>query len=56
MPADTSSNTCDKDSKNCEQVIVPSRILASENSADIRIVRPMPGGGEVEVRVVIAPK
>jgi hypothetical protein len=55
LPEDMAKSTCDKTPKSCEQVIVPSRVLASEKSADIRVIRPFPGG-EVEVRVVLQAK
>jgi len=56
VPGDHAENTCKKISNDCQQVIVPSRVVQSEQSADIRIVRPLPDGGEVEVRVVLAAK
>ena len=56
MPEDMAENTCRKDESHCQQVIVPSRVLPSDKSADIRIVRSFEGGGRVEVRVVLAPK
>ncbi len=55
MPADLAQNSCDK-SKSCQQVIVPSRVVADEKSADIRVLRPLADGGEVEVRVVLKAK
>jgi len=55
-PSDMAENTCTKSPTSCQQVIVPSRIVTDEKSADIRIVRAIPGGGEVEVRVVLKPK
>jgi hypothetical protein len=56
MPEDLAENTCRKDASHCQQVIVPSRVSPNEKSADIRIIRPFEGGGQVEVRVVLVPK
>lgn len=53
-PEDFASNTCKKDPQNCEQIIVPSRHVASEASADIRVTRKTPDG-TVEVVVIFAP-
>ncbi len=54
MPEDFARTTCQKDPNNCEQVVVPSRHVASESSADIRVVRKTPVG-TVEVVVILAP-
>jgi hypothetical protein len=54
MPEDMAVNTCKKDPHNCEQVIVPSRHSKAARSADLRLKRPTPDGGEVEVRVIFA--
>jgi hypothetical protein len=54
MPEDMAQNTCKKDAENCEQVIVPSRHLASESSADIRVIRKTPDSS-VEVVVILSP-
>jgi hypothetical protein len=54
MPEDMAENTCKKDRENCEQVVVPSRHVASESSADIRILRKTPDGS-VEVVVILSP-
>jgi hypothetical protein len=54
MPDDFAQNTCKKDPDNCEQIVVPSRHVASESSADIRITRKTVDG-TVEVVVILAP-
>lgn len=54
MPEDMARNTCKKDPKNCEQIVVPSRFVADEASADIRITRPT-ADGTVEVTVILRP-
>ncbi len=54
MPDDLAHTTCKKDRDNCEQIVVPSRHVASESSADIRITRKTPDG-TVEVVVILAP-
>jgi hypothetical protein len=54
MPEDFARSNCKDDPKHCEQVVVPSRYLAGENSADIRITRKTPDGS-VEVVVILAP-
>lgn len=54
MPEDFASTTCKKDAQNCEQIVVPSRHVADEKSADIRITRKTPDG-TVEVVVVVTP-
>ena len=54
MPDDMTENTCGKNAQDCMQVITPSRYGTNDRSADVRIVRPTPDGGEVDVRVVIA--
>jgi hypothetical protein len=54
MPEDTARDTCAKDPQSCEQVIVPSRHMASEASADVRVVRKT-ADGTVEVVVILAP-
>jgi hypothetical protein len=54
MPDDMTENTCAKDAHDCVQVITPSRYGTNPRSADLRIVRPAPDSGEVEVRVVFA--
>lgn len=52
MPDDFADNNCDEDESRCEQLIVPSRHVTSERSADLRIVRPTSDGGRAEVVVV----
>ncbi|MBK9261279.1 MAG: hypothetical protein IPM54_15935 [Polyangiaceae bacterium] len=54
MAEDMALNTCKKDHQNCEQVVVPSRHVASEASADIRVIRKTPDG-TVEVIVILTP-
>jgi hypothetical protein len=54
MPEDSVESTCAKDAHNCEQVLTPSRRVKTERSADLRVVRPAPDGGEAEVIVVFA--
>ncbi len=54
MPEDMARDTCAKDSQSCERVIVPSRHMASEASADVRVVRKTTDG-TVEVVVILAP-
>jgi hypothetical protein len=54
MPEDFTRNTCKKDPENCEQIVVPSRHVASESSADIRMTRKTVDG-TVEVVVILAP-
>lgn len=56
MPDEIVENTCARDRHNCQQIIVPSRHHASESSADLRVVRPTPDGGEVEVIVAVVAK
>jgi hypothetical protein len=55
MPSDIVQDTCAKNRHDCQQIIVPSRYVASGASADLRVVRPTPDGGEVEVVVVVIP-
>jgi hypothetical protein len=55
MSKEIVDTTCDKDAKNCEAVVVPSRYGTSEASADLRVVRPLPDGGWVELVMVLAP-
>lgn len=52
MPEDKAQDTCKDKPHNCEQVIVPSRFLKSEKTADLHVLRPTPTGW-VEVTVVI---
>jgi len=54
MPDDLTENTCAKNEHDCVQVITPSRYGANPRSADLRVVRPAPDSGEVEVRVLFA--
>lgn len=54
MPEDLARTTCKKDPDNCEQIVVPSRYIANESSADIRITRKTVDG-TVEVVVILAP-
>jgi len=54
MPDDIAVTTCKKDPHNCEQVIVPSRYSKAARSADLRLKRPTPDGGEAEVVVIVA--
>lgn len=54
MPEDMARNTCKNDPGHCEQVVVPSRHLADERSADIRITRKTPDG-TIEVVVIVGP-
>jgi hypothetical protein len=53
-PDDFAENTCGDNPDRCEQLIVPSRHVPSERSADLRLVRPTPDGGRAELVVVIA--
>ena len=55
MPDDRAETTCKENASSCEEVLVPSRFSEKPNSADLRIVRPTPDGGTIEVTVVIAP-
>lgn len=54
MPEDFAENTCEDEAARCEQLIVPSRHVASERSADLRIVRPTSDGGRAELVVVFS--
>lgn len=54
MPEDMARNTCKKDPGHCEQVVAPSRYIADERSADIRITRKTPDG-TIEVTVILSP-
>lgn len=54
MPEDMARNTCKNDRTSCEQIVVPSRYLPSETSADLLVVRPTPDGGTAEVTVIFA--
>lgn len=54
MPEDFAENTCRANPDRCEQLVVPSRHVASERSADLRIVRPTADGGRAELVVVLA--
>lgn len=54
MPEDNAINTCKKNADHCERIIVPSRYLAAENTADIHVTRKTVDG-TIEVTVVIAP-
>lgn len=54
MPEDMARNTCKKDRDHCEQVVVPSRHVADERSADIRVTRKTPDG-TIEVTVILGP-
>jgi hypothetical protein len=54
MPEDFAENNCDDDEARCEQLIVPSRHVPNERSADLRIVRPTSDGGRAELVVVFA--
>lgn len=52
MPEDKVQDTCKKDKPHdCEHVIVPSRFLESEKSADLHVIRSTPNGW-TEVTVV----
>ena len=55
MPENLAMENCSKDAHHCEQVRVPSWYHPSESSADIRVLRPTPDGGEIEVVVAISP-
>ncbi len=54
MPEDMARNTCKKDRDHCEQVVVPSRHVVDERSADIRVTRKTPDG-TIEVTVILGP-
>lgn len=54
MPEDMARNTCKKDRDHCEQVVVPSRHVADERSADIRVTRKTPDG-TIDVTVILGP-
>lgn len=54
MTEDFAENTCRANPDRCEQLVVPSRHLASERTADLRIVRPAADGGHAELVVVLA--
>lgn len=54
VPEDFAKNTCPKNHDSCEQVVVPSRYLTSESTADIRITRKTVDGS-IEVVVILAP-
>ena len=52
LPEDMVMSTCQKNAHDCLQVIAPSRYSSLPGSADLRIVRPTPDGGDAEVLVV----
>lgn len=55
MPEDFVENGCTGESpRSCEAVVVPSRRVAAESSADLVVRRRTPDGGEAEVTVVFA--
>ena len=55
MPEDFTESSCKGPSpRSCEAVIVPSRHVTSESSADLVVYRRTPDGGEAEVTVVFA--
>jgi hypothetical protein len=56
MPEDMVETSCKAGVHDCMQIISPSRHHADEASADIRVLRPTPDGGEVEVVVALQPK
>ncbi len=55
MPEDRAETTCLKSPRDCEEVIVPSRYSARADTADLKVVRPTPDGGTVELTMVIVP-
>lgn len=55
MPEDRAETTCVESPRDCEEVIVPSRYSARSDTADLKIVRPTPDGGTVELTMVIVP-
>jgi hypothetical protein len=55
----TSEDTCTSTPSSCEKVEVPSRYAKDDKSADLTIVRPVPGGpagATASVRVTLAKK
>lgn len=54
MPEDRTETTCQKNGGDCYEVITPSRYVATPNSADLRIHKPQPDGGETDVTVVFS--
>jgi hypothetical protein len=54
MPEDSVDTSCTKSPSHCEQTLTPSRYSVQKASADLRVVRPTPDGGEAEVIAVFA--